>query len=196
MEAYLDILEKQINVWIFILVIMAVVICVLLWVTVRAWREDGDYMKSIRKKIKSKVKHKVLCNPSLSAETLEKELYEKSKKKRKDRATRDFKWTCTVCLAIFVTVVCLGTCLGFVDICLDYNDRSFVVYYGEYEYINNKQDDTVILDNGKKVFSTFYKADGIYMGYVIYSRRSEIVVSFDEPIDEIKKSTVKAVDFF
>ena len=80
----------------------------------------------------------------------------------------------------------------FVELCLDAKDKSVVVYCGEYQYIQKKNGDKIILlDDGKKVCSYLYlygksKADGIYTGYVIYSRRSEIVVSFDEPIDEIR----------
>lgn len=94
-------------------------------------------------------------------------------------------WAISIILVVFIVISC-GTNYEIVNIYLDRKNESYITYYGNYRQINEGYDSafqtTTLLDGKKKTLSSHYSItnNGDYVGYVVYGKRSEIVVYVGE----------------
>lgn len=97
------------------------------------------------------------------------------------------KWTLCI-LTVGVILFVLGS-IQTIDIYQDMREESYVVYQGNYEQRHEGYDDsyypTVLLDGEKiklKSHVTLTSNTGRYYGYVVYGKRSKIVVYIGEDL--------------
>lgn len=91
------------------------------------------------------------------------------------------KWAISIILVVFIVISC-GITYEIINIYLDRENCSYITYYGNYRQINEGYDSsfqtTILLDGKKKTLSSHYSItnNGDYVGYVVYGKRSDIVV--------------------